>query len=84
MRNFIKNALVNTRNKKMEKFDYQYELDDGDIIHLTGNVSSNGNADFTITRTRPNGHICSSIPVYQMTLIDKCINEIVEFAVENL
>ena len=45
MRNFIKNGLVNTRNKNMKTFDYQYETDDGDIISMKGNVK-NGMADF--------------------------------------
>lgn len=83
MRNFIKNALVNTRNKNMEKFDYQYECEDKSIIRMKG-IVENGNADFIITRTKADGHRCSSVPVYQMSLTDKCINEIVELAVESL
>ncbi len=83
MRNFIKNALVNTRNKNMKTFDYQYEHDNGDIITINGNVK-NGNATFTISRTKANGHNCSNIPVFEMPLTDTCINQIVELAVENL
>lgn len=83
MRNFIKNGLVNARNKNMKAFDYKYESTNGDIISMKGNIK-NGNADFTITRTKVNGHQCSSIPVYGMPLTDKCIIEISELAVENL
>ena len=83
MRNFIKNGLVDTRAKNMKTFDYQNSCDDGDIITMKGSVK-NGNTDFTIARTKSDGHICSSIPVYQMPLTDNCINEIAEFAVENL
>lgn len=83
MKNFIKNGLVNTRNKNMKIFNYQYELDNGDIITMTG-IVKNSNADFTIARTKSDGHKCSSIPVYQMPLTDKCMHEIAELAVENL
>lgn len=83
MRNFIKNGLINTRNKNMKTFDYQYECNDGDIITMKGSVK-NGNADFVIERTKANGHICSSVPVYEMPLTDKCIEQIIEIAVEAL
>lgn len=83
MRNFIKNGLVNTRNKNMKTFDYQYETDDGDIITMKGNVK-NGIADFEIIRTKVNGHRCSSVPVFQMPLTDELINNITEIAVESL
>lgn len=83
MRNFIKNSLVNTRNKNMKTFNYQYKTDKGDIISLKGSVK-NGNADFKIIRTKANGHRCSSVPVFQMPLTDELINQIVEIAVENL
>ncbi len=83
MRDFIKNGLVNTRNKNMKIFDYQYESDNGDIISMKGNVK-NGMADFEIIRTKANGHRCSSVPVFQMPLTDELINNIAEIAVENL
>lgn len=83
MRNFIKNALVNTRNKNMKTFDYQYECDDGDIISVKGIVENN-NATFTISRTKADGHRCSSVPVQEMPLTDTCISQIVEIAVEAL
>lgn len=83
MRNFIKNGLINTRNKNMKTFEYQYERDDRDIITMKGNVK-NGNADFVIERIKPDGHICSSVPVYEMPLTDKCIKQIIEIAVEAL
>lgn len=83
MRNFIKNGLVNTRNKNMKTFDYQYETDNGDIIFMKGNVK-NGMADFEIIRTKANGHRCSSVPVFQMPLTDELINNIAEIAVESL
>ena len=83
MRNFIKNCLVNTRNKNMKTFDYEYECDDGDIISVKGNVE-NSVADFEITRTKSNGHRCSSVPVFKMPLTDELINKIVEKAIESL
>lgn len=83
MRNFIKNGLVNTRNKNMKTFDYQYESDNGDIISMKGNVK-NGMADFEIIRTKANGHRCSSVPIFQMPLTDELINNIAEIAVESL
>lgn len=83
MRNFIKNGLINTRNKNMKTFDYQYELDNGDIISMIGNVK-NEMADFEIIRTKANGHRCSSVPVFQMPLTDELINKIAEIAVESL
>lgn len=83
MRNFIKNALVNTRNKNMKTFDYQYEDDNGDSITLKGIVENN-NATFTISRTKTNGHNCNDIPITKMPLTDDCIIQIVKFAVENL
>lgn len=83
MKKFIKYSLINTRNKHMATFDYQYERDDGDIISLKGHVNDNI-ADFEITRTKANGHKCSSVPVQGMPLINKCINEIAEIAVEAL
>lgn len=83
MRNFIKNCLVNTRNKNMKTFDYQYECDDKDIISVKGNVENNV-ANFEITRTKANGHKCSSVPVQRMPLTDTCISQIVEIAVEAL
>ncbi len=83
MRNFIKNCLVNTRNKNIKTFDYQYENDNGDTITVKGIVENN-NATFTISRTKANGHNCSNIPVVEMPLTDNCISQIVELAVENL
>lgn len=83
MRNFIRNTLVNIRNKNMKTFDYQYERDDGDTIIVKGCVK-NENADFVIERIKANGHRCSSIPVYDMPLTDKCIEQIIEIAVEGL
>ena len=83
MRNFIKNALVNTRNKNMKTFGYHYECDNKDIISVKGNVE-NEVANFKITRTKGNGHRCSSVPVQGMPLTDTCINQIVEIAVEAL
>lgn len=83
MRNFIKNCLVNTRNNNMKTFDYQYECDDKDIISVKGNVENNV-ANFEITRTKANGHKCSSVPVQRMPLTDTCISQIVEIAVEAL
>lgn len=83
MRNFIKNGLVNTRNKNIKTFDYQYESDNGDIISMIGNVK-NGMADFEIIRTKANGHRCSSVPVFQMPLTDELINNIADIAVESL
>ena len=83
MRSFIKNALVNTRNKNMKTFDYQYENDNGDTITVKGSVENN-NATFTISRTKDDGHNCSSIPVVEIPLTDECISQIVELAVENL
>lgn len=82
MRNFIKNGLVNTRNKNMKTFDYQYECDDRDIITMKGSVK-NGKADFVIERIKADGHICSSVPVYEMPLTDKCIEQVI-IAVEAL
>ena len=83
MRDFIKDGLVNIRNKGVKTFSYQYKRDDGDIIVMCGNAK-NGNADFSISRIKSNGHKCSNIPVYQMPLTDKYIGEIAEFAAENL
>ena len=83
MRNFIKNCLVNTRNKNMTTFDYRYEVDNGDTITVKGTVK-NGNADFTIERTKSDGHRCSAIRVFEMPLTDTCITQIEELAVENL
>lgn len=83
MRNFIRNELVNTRNNNMKTFSYQYECDDGDVITMKGSVK-NENADFVIERTKANGHTCSSVPVYEMPLTDKCIEHIVEIAVAAL
>ena len=83
MRSFIKNCLVNTRNKNMTTFDYQYENDNGDTITVKGAVKNNI-ADFTIERTKADGHRCSAVPVYGMPLTNKCIEEIAELAVENL
>lgn len=83
MRNFIKNCLVNTRNKNMKTFNYQYKCDDEDTISVKGNVE-NEVANFEITRTKRNGHRCSSVPVQGMPLTDTCINQIVEIAVEAL
>ena len=83
MRNFIKNCLVNTRNKSMKTFDYKYEKDNGDTITVKG-VVKNSNANFIISRTKTDGHNCSNIPVVEMPLTDNCINQIVELAVENL
>jgi len=83
MRSFIKNGLVNTRNKNLKTFDYQYECDNGDVISMKGTVK-NGVTDFEITRTRANGHRCSSVPVQGMPLTDDCIEKIIEIAVEAL
>ena len=83
MRNFIKNCLVNTRTKNLKTLDYHYETDDGDTITVKG-IVKNDNATFTISRTKANGHKCSSIPVQEMPLTDNCISQIVELAVENL
>jgi len=83
MRNFIKNCLVNTRNKNMKTFDYQYECDDGDIISVKGNVE-NEVANFEIARTKANGHRCSSVPVQEMPLTDEWIGKIVDIAIEAL
>ena len=83
MKDFIRNGLINTRNKNMKNFNYQYKCDDGDIISMVGNVKK-GIANFEITRTKANGHRCSSVPVSQMPLTDETINKVVEIAVENL
>ncbi len=83
MRSFIKNALVNIRNKNIKTFDYQYKCDDGDIISVKGNVE-NEVANFEITRIKANGHRCSSVPVQGMPLTDECISKIVEISVEAL
>ena len=83
MRCFIKNALVNTRNKNMKTFDYQYKNDNGDTITVKG-IVENSNATFTISRTKADGHNCCNIPVMEMPLTDNCISQIVELAVENL
>lgn len=83
MRNFIKNTLVNTRNNNMKTFDAQYKRNDGDIISMKGNVE-NDITNFEITRTKANGHRCSSVPVLGMPLTDDCISQIAEIAVEAL
>ena len=83
MRNFIKNCLVNTRNKNMKTFNYQYECNDKDIISVKGNVE-NEVANFEITRTKANGHRCSSVPVQGIPLTDDMISQIVEIAIEAL
>lgn len=83
MRSFIKNGLINTRNKNMSTFDYRYEADNGDTITMKGTVKNNI-ADFTIERTKANGHCCSAVPVYGMPLTNMCREEIAGIAVESL
>lgn len=83
MKNFIKNKLIDARNKNDINFDYQYERDDGNIISMKGN-KCDGNASFTIERTKVNGHKCSAVNVYEMPLTDELINKIAEMAVEPL
>lgn len=86
MRDFIKNELINTRNKNMKTFAYQHTCtgyNNGDVISMKGTVKNNC-ADFEITRTKANGDRCSSVPVYGMPLTDDCISQIVEIALEAL
>ena len=83
MKDFIRNELVNIRNKNIKTFDCQYVSDNGNTISMIGNVK-NGMADFEITRTKANGHKCSGIPVFQMPLSDELINKSAEIAVKNL
>lgn len=83
MKNFIKNGLINARNKNNKTFDFQYERDDGDIISMKGSICD-GNASFIIERTKVDGHKCSAVTVHQMPLTDKLINEIAEIAAEAL
>lgn len=83
MGNFIKNGLVNARNKNMKTFDYHRECNDGDVVSMKGTVENDA-ADLEITRTKANGHRCSSVLVQGMPLTDEWISKIVEIAAESL
>lgn len=83
MRNFIREHLRNVRDRRLRLFDYKYVCADGDVIELKGSAD-NGIATFRIERTKANGHNCSAVPVYDMPLVDGCIEQVVELAVEAL
>lgn len=83
MREFIISKLIEIQNQELKYFDFQYKCDNDDLISIKGKTRY-GVADFIIERLKSDGHKCSSIPVYQMPLVEKCINEIAEQAMESL
>lgn len=90
MRDFIKKSLADALRrgaKGITEFDYQFKREDGDTISINGTLAKDGDrylSDFKITRTKANGDRCSAVPVFGMPLIQKCIAEVAELAVENL
>lgn len=83
MKDFIEKSLSNARKRKLKNFYYQYKSANDDIISMIGNVTDKM-ANFEITRTKADGHRCSSVPVFQMPLTDELINQIAGIAVESL
>lgn len=83
LRSFVKNNLAKVKNDGLKSFCFTYDDASGNVFEIKGSAADMVST-FTITRTKPDGHRCSSMPVFEMPLTDKCMIQIAEFAVENL
>lgn len=86
LESYVKNTLTMVREKNLEEFSYHCmygTYGEYETVFIKGSLND-GLATFNVERMKADGHLCSSIPVFEMVLMDKCIEKVAELAKENL
>lgn len=84
---YVANMLKYIRDNDFSEFSYRClygEAGQCETIYMEGTLDPKGLATFRIERMLPDGHRCSEIPVFEMPLTDKAIEQVAKRAKENL